>query len=224
MFKIIYTTVIIYFFLIIAMRLMGKRQLGQLQLSELITTILLSEIASAPITNENVSLWHCIISIGIIICFEILLPVLMSKFTFLKRIIESKPSYLIFKGVLSQKELKRNRLTIEELLASLRTSNISDISQIDYLILEPNGMLSVFPKNANRGVTVDDLKLSCKNSGIAHPLIIDSSVCKHNMEKLGISDTLLEKMLVRYGVSADQVFLMTIDDSGEIILIRRDRS
>ena len=222
MIRIILNTVIIYFFLILAMRLMGKRQLGELQLSELITTILLSEIASAPITNENVSVWQSMVSILFIIAFEILLPMLMSKFTFLKRIIESRPSYLIFKGVLSQKELKRNRLTVEELLASLRTSNISDISEIDYLILEPNGLLSVFPKNENRGVTVGDMKLSCKNRGIAHPLIIDSSLCKQNLEKLGISDAVMNEMLNRYGVTAKQVFLMTIDDSGEITLIRRE--
>ena len=201
---------------------MGKRQLGELQLSELITTILLSEIASAPITNREVSVFYCILSILLIISFEIIIPILMSKFTFLKRLVESKPSYIIFKGELSQKELKKNRITIEELLASLRTSNISDISELEYLILEPNGKLSYFPKLQNKNVTVGDLKLSCKDSGIAHPLVIDSVICKKQLCLLGISEDLLGSILARYNVRIEKVFLLTIDDCGNINLIRRE--
>ena len=111
--RIIINTVIIYFFLILAIRLMGKRQLGELQLSELITTILLSEIASSPITSNKMPIFHAIISILIIIALEIILPLLMSRFTFLKRIIEGRPSYIIFKGKLSQKEMMKNRITVE---------------------------------------------------------------------------------------------------------------
>ena len=221
MIRILLNTTIIYFFLIFAMRLMGKRQLGELQLSELITTILLSEIASAPITNRDVPVFYSVLSILLIISFEILLPILMSKFTFLKRLVESKPSYIIYKGELSQKELKKNRITIEELLASLRTSNISDISELQYLILEPNGKLSYFPKLQNKNVTVGDMKLSCKDSGIAHPLIIDSVICKNQLQLLEISDSLLDSILQRYNVSIENVFLLTIDDCGSINLIRR---
>ena len=223
MFTIIINTVIIYFFLILAIRLMGKRQLGELQLSELITTILLSEIASAPITNTKLPITHALISILIIITFEIILPILMSKFTFLKRIIEGRPSYIIFKGKLSQKEMKKNRITIEELLASLRTNNISDISDVDYLILEPNGKLSIFPKNSKREVTIEDASLQTKDRGLAHSLIIDGRICKANLDMLAMDEKLLSKILVRYNVHAEDLFLLSIDDSGEIYIIRKDQ-
>lgn len=204
------------------MRLMGKRQLGELQLSELITTILLSEIAAAPITNPDLPIHHAMISIAIIIFFEIIIPLMMSRFTFLKRLIESKPSYIIFKGSLSQKEMKKNRITIEELMAALRTKNISDISELQYLILEPNGKLSYFPKENARSVTVEDLKLSVKEKGVAHPLVIDKVVCTKNLKMLNIDKALFEQMLSRYNITPNEIFLMTIDDTGNINLIKSE--
>lgn len=222
MLRLVIHSVTIYFFLILAMRLMGKRQLGELQLSELITTFLLSEIASTPITNREFPLHYAIISMSIIIFFEIVIPILMFRFTFLKRLIEGKPSYIIFKGKLSQKEMKKNRITIEELLASLRTMSVADISELEYLILEPNGQLSYFPKSTSRGVTVEDLKLSVKDKGVAHPLVIDKVICEKNIRKLGISHEVLSEMLSRYNVSPEDVFLMTIDDTGNINLIKAD--
>ncbi len=222
MLKLVLHTIVIYFFLILAMRLMGKRQLGELQLSELITTFLLSEIASTPITNKEFPLHYAIISILIIIFFEIILPLLMSRFTFLKRLIESKPSYIIFKGKISQKEMKKNRITIEELLASLRTNNVADISEIQYLILEPNGKLSFFPKAESRGVTIKDLKLSVKDTGVAHPLVIDKVICEKNLQKLDMSREVFDKILERYNVTPKDVFLMTIDDAGNINLIEAE--
>ena len=188
MFRIVINTVIVYFMLVLTVRLMGKRQIGELQLSEMITTILLSEIASAPITNPDYPVSYSAVSSAIVLVFEIVIPMLMEKFTFLKTIIEGKPCYLIYKGKLLQKELKRNRITINELLASLHSSNISDISELEYLILEPNGQLSPFPKIEYKNVTVGDLKNEIKNEGVAHALIIDGKKCKKSLRRLKISD------------------------------------
>ena len=98
MLKIAINTVIVYFLLVLTVRLMGKRELGELQLSEVITTILLSEIAAAPIINPETPIYHSLISVVIILFFEIVIPMLMSRFSFLKNIFEGRPSYIIYKG------------------------------------------------------------------------------------------------------------------------------
>jgi len=224
MIKTVIHTVIIYFLLVLTVRLMGKRELGELQLSEVIATILLSEIAAAPIINTDTPIYYTFISVGIILLFEIVIPILMYRFSFLKRIFESKPSYIIYKGELSQSELKRNRLTIEELLASLHGSGVYDISELEYLILEPNGQLSAVPKAEFRGATVGDVKTDPKENGIAHALVIDGKKMKNVINKLGITDAILDRMLAKYGADAKGTFLLTIDDSGETYFIPKKTS
>ena len=221
MLKIVINTVIVYFMLVLTVRLMGKRQIGELQLSEMITTILLSEIVSAPITNPDYPVMYSAVASAIILAFEVVVPMLMERFTFLKTVIEGKPSYLIYKGKLLQKELKRNRITINELLASLHSSNISDISELEYLILEPNGQLSPFPKIDYKNATVGDLKKQTKDEGIAHALIIDGKICNKSLRRLKISDQFLNTVLERNNATVKGTLLLTINDIGEINLIRK---
>lgn len=223
MFKVILTTVTVYFLLIITVRLMGKRQIGELQISEMITTILLSEIASAPVIDRNYPLVYAVAASGVILFFEIVIPVLMSRFSFLKRILEGKPSYLIYKGKLSQSEMKRSRITIEELLASLRSSNISDISELDYLILEPNGQLSSFPKITHKNVTISDLNDQTVNEGIAHALVLDGRLCKKTLCRLNISENFVLSVLERNKCDIKNALLLTINDVGEINFIRKEQ-
>ena len=215
MIRIIINTTVVYFILVITVRLMGKRELGELQLSEVITTILLSEIAAAPIMNDDIPIYYSFISVGIILSLEIVIPMLMSRFSFLKHLFESKPSYIIYKGEFLQSELKKNRLTVEELIASLHTNGIYDISEVEYLILEPNGQMTAVPKARFRNAMAQDVNKDPQECGIAHILIVDGKKSKNTLEKLGINDFTLEKMLERYGSDVKGTFLLTVDDAGK---------
>ncbi len=194
------------------MRLMGKRQLGEMQLSELVTTILLSEIAASPIIGKTVGVFEAALSVLVIIALEILIPMLMSKVTFLKRIIVGKPSYIIFKGKLSRKELSKNRVTLEELLSAMRCEGISDISEVEYLFIEPTGKLSFFEKVSSS----DNI-----SSAMAHTLMIDGAICPDTLNKLGLTPQKLDIKLKRMGVQRSNVFLLTVDDNGKYNLITR---
>ena len=221
MIKIITDTIIIYFVLTVTVRLMGKRELGELQLSEVISSLLLSEIAATSITNPEIPIIKPLTAIGIILVFEVTIPVLMSRFSFLKFIFEGKPSYIIYKGKLSQKELKKNRITIDELLASLHSNGYSDISELDYVILEPNGQLSAFPKAAYKNPSVSDLKLTVQNSGIAHTLIIDGKISYKTIENLNMSEKDVTDLLSQYNGELKNTFLLTLDDLGNTNFIEK---
>ena len=221
MIKIITDTIIIYFVLTVTVRLMGKRELGELQLSEVISSLLLSEIAATSITNPEIPIIKPLTAIAIILIFEVTIPILMSRFSFLKFIFEGKPSYIIYKGELSQKEMKKNRITIDELLASLHSSGYSDISELDYVILEPNGQLSVFPKAAYKNPSVSDLKLTVENSGIAHTLIIDGKISYKTIENLNMSKDDVINLLTQYNGKPESTFLLTVDDLGNTNYIEK---
>ena len=139
-------TIIIYIFLLLTMRLMGKRQLGELEISELVSTLLLSDIASLPITNQEIPLTYAIVPILAITAFEVSSSLLLTKVPRLKYILSTRPSVVIQKGKINKSELLKNRISVDELISELRQKSITDISQVDYAIIEQNGKMTVIPK------------------------------------------------------------------------------
>lgn len=216
-------TVIIYFLLIGTMRLLGKRQLGELEVSELITTILLSEIASMPISNLNIPLSYAIIPLITIVTFEVVFSFLLSKYSFLKNILSSPPSTLIFKGIIQQKELLKNRISPEELLSELRLKNISDPGQVEYAILEQNGLLSVFPKIECQQATLKQLGIDDIETGIIHIIISQGIWNEYNLKLLNKEKDEFEKYIRKRGILVNQVFLLTIDDNNKKTIIIKER-
>ncbi len=215
-------TIIIYFVLLVTMRLLGKRQLGELEVSELITTILLSEIASMPITNQDIPLFHAIIPLITIITFEIVFSFLLSKFTFLKNFLSTSPSTLIYKGKIQQNELLKNRISPEELLSELRLKNISDPAQVEYAILEQNGMLSVFPKSEYQQVTLKQLGIQETDVGITHIIISQGMWNEYNLKLLNKSKDEFKKYIRKKKISQKQIFLLTIDDNNKKTIIIKE--
>ena len=160
MISILIRTIIIYLILNIMLKMMGKRQIGELEVNELVSTLLISEIASIPISDTYTPLLPSIAPILFIAALEVIISVVKNKSEPIKRIVEGTPVYIIYKGRLIQKALHENRISINELLSEMRTQGIGDISDIKYGILEQNGKVSLLKDE--------------KNASIAKPLIIDT--------------------------------------------------
>ncbi len=216
-------TISVYFILIISMRMMGKRQLGELQASEFVIAIMLSEIATTPITDPDYPITDAILSIAILVSLEILISTLLIRSNKLKRLFYGKPILLINKGTLDIAAMRKNRIELDELLCELRQKGYSDLSHINYAILEENGKLSVFPKAAQSPPTSDDLKLTVTDNGIAHLLILDGTVVDHNLKTVGWSAKRLRNELKSRHAAPEDVFLMTADDSGNITFILKEK-
>ncbi len=201
-------TIIIYFFLTVSLKIMGKRQIGEFEVGELVSTLLISEIASIPICDTSVPLLHAVIPVTFILCIEIIIAALKNKLPTLKRAVEGAPVYIIYKGKLLQKALCDNRISINEILSELRVCGVGDISEVEYGIIEQNGKISVIRKS--------------DAGGIAHNLIVDGEVCPDTLKSLELSEGWLNRQLSEANLKADDVFLMTIDDSGNINTIERE--
>jgi len=199
-------TVIIYFFLIVAMRIGGKRQIGEMQLSELITALLLSELAVAPISHEDTPLIFGLVPIMIVIGLEIICAFLATKSSIAKRFFDGVPSVIIKRGELDIGELAKNRMGIEEFISETRCQGVRDISDIDYAIIEADGTLSVFEKDG-------------KNSGIAHVIIADGNISQHGLKSVKMTEKALTDMLNEKNLTLKDVFLYTVSDLGKETLI-----
>lgn len=217
-------TIIVYFILIIMLRLLGKRQLGELEVSELITTILLSEIASMPISNQDIPLFHAIIPLVTIVMFEIGVSFVLSNHSKFKNILSSPPSTLIYKGKVDQKELRKNRISPEELISELRLKNITDPSHVEYAILEQNGLLSVIPKIQYQQPTLEQLNINDTETGIVHIIISQGTWNKHNLQMLNKDRSEFEKYLKKKHIALKDVFLLTMDDANNLDIIIKERA
>lgn len=195
-------TFIIYIILAFALRIMGKRQIGELEVSELVSTLLISEIAALPIADPDIPLLNAIVPVLFIFSLEIIISSLKNKSEKFKKIVEGEPIFLIFKGKISEKALRDNRLSINELLCEARLQGIGDISEIYYAILEQNGQISFLQRG--------------KNENIAIPLIIDGEIKEESLSQTGFTKKRLLKKIKEQSLTPDKIFLLTSDDENNI--------
>lgn len=217
-------TVLIYIFLTVVMRAMGKRQLGELDVGELVITILLSDIASLPITNPEKSIFSALIPIATLAALEILTSTLILRSAFVKNLLSSKPSMLIVHGKLDKIALTKARISIEDLVSQIRQNGIYDLSEVDYAILEENGKMSIIPKSQNRQPDMSDLKLPCDNKGIMHIVISDGRINTHGLSTVSKDESWLRNELSTRKLDLSDVLCMTCDDSGRIYIVKGDGS
>jgi len=203
---------------------MGKRQIGEMELSELVITLLLSDLATQPITNSNIPLLYGIVPVIILLCLEVIISFLSTKSYFVKILLSPTPTVLINKGVLDQKALVKMRITLDELLSELRQNGIIDISDVYYAILEENGKISVIPKTANAPVVAKDLNLKRAEKGIIHALVIDGKIIKAAQKSLGKDEKWIIDTAKRHGIyNLKDIMLLAVDECDEITIIKKDR-
>lgn len=223
MITVLIRTTIIYLTLLIALRLTGKRQVGELQLSELITTFMISELATTPIQNLSIPLIYSVMPIILLLCAEIILSFLATKSNGFKKMFFGNPSIIIRNGVINQKELARLRIGINELLGELRIKDIGDVSDVNYAILEQNGKLSVFLKKEKQTVTLKDANLKSDDEGICHALIVDGEINESNLHFANKSSAWLDNFLHTHNINMKEIFLLTVNDTDQITIIYKDK-
>lgn len=212
-------TLIIYLTLILVMRLMGKRQIGELEISDLVTTFLISEIASLPITDSEIPLSHAIIPIIVLLALEVAISAFLSKFPKFKFLFSARPSTIIRDGIIQKKALEDARLSFDELFSQLRQQGYDDILQIKYAILEQNGNITVIQKAPYKIPTASELGLSVPEKGLFHIVIERGRINRHGIKEIGYSKELLVSILAKEGYRAEDIYLMMINDAGDTRII-----
>lgn len=212
-------TVVLYLCVVASMRIMGKRQLGELQPSEFVVALMISELASIPLGENDVPLIHGIIPILALVMMELIFSVLVIKSEFMRRLITGSPIQIIKNGELIMKRLRGLRICIDDVMEQLRLAGYSSISQIDSAIIETNGQLSIIPKEEERPVICRDLKLSPPQTHVPHTIISDGVLRRKNLEGAGLSEKWLKKKLAKYNITDySQVAFLSITDEKELCL------
>ncbi len=221
MITIIVRTVLLYVFVIIGVRLMGKRQIGDMQPNELVITLLISEIAAIPLQDTSQPIINGIVAIFILVILEIVMSVFAMKCMTVRKLMNGKSVVIIKNGVIDQTAMKKVRLTVLDLIELLRGQDIFDISDVAFAVLEVNGDLSVLLKTDKQPATVGDMNVKKNDEALHLPVISDGKIIPESLEALEINHNKLNKILKSNKVSVQDVFLMTLDRYENINLVKK---
>ena len=215
-------TIILYLFIVIGIRLLGKRQIGELEPSELVLSLIIADIAAVPMQDYGIPLLAGIIPILTLLTISSILSVLTVKSIRIRSLLCGKPSIIIKDGKVLPKEMMRNRFTADELMEELRVGGFTDISKIKYAILETTGRLSVLPYAREQAVTPAQMKIESPEGGLPIILINDGRVMQQNLASRGKTLTWLNEQLRARGIqSPNELFLLTLDEAGAIYFSRQ---
>ena len=218
-------TILLYFTILISMRIMGKRQLGEMELSELVLAALIADIAAIPLQDIGIPMINSLVPIAVLFGFEFAISALSLKNIRLRKFLFGKPSVLISNGVIDQGELRRSCFTLDELMQELRNQSCLDISQVEYAILETDGRLNVFLYPEHMPATAGQLGIQTETGAYPTIIVCSGRVLGENLKVMGRDRRWLDKELSARGFRApSEVFLMTLNRAGGIYIAGKDES
>ena len=222
MLKVIARTVLMYIFVSIGVRLMGKRQIGDMQPTELVVTLLISEIAAIPLQDVSQPISIGLIAIFILVLLEIAASVIVLKNLRLRRIFSGKAVAVIKNGEIDQKAMRNVRMTVFDFVEMLRMQGIFDLDDIESAFLEVNGNLSVRQKPMRAPATPEQLGINVPDGGISMTVISDGTVVDSSLRFLNMTREDLNIILKNENKRQKDIFVMTLNSKGESIIVEKE--
>ena len=217
-----FRSILIYIFVLIVMRLMGKREIGQLQPFELAIAIMIADLASIPMTDSGIPITNGIISILGLLLMHLVISFLNVKSIKAREIICGKPTILIYRGKIDEKALKKERFTINELEERLRGNNIYNLGDVEYAILETSGQVTVIQKPEKRNTIPEDFNIIPDYEGIPYDLVVDGKIMEKNLQAIGKNYQWLKKQVEKFNMKPEEALIVTYDAKGQILCQKKE--
>mgnify|MGYP004495983263 FL=1 len=214
---------ILYVIITFSLRLMGKRQLGELQPSELVVTILISNIAAIPVEDSSVPMLMGVVPILTLVSLDVIVSAIMLKFPKFRKLIIGSPRVIMSEGVIMQKEMKRLRYTVDDLVEAMREEQIFDINEIYYAIVETTGKIHFLKKKDYQNAEKADIGCGGSSSDPPAVIIRDGREDEEQLNNMGLGMGWLRQQLREQQLGIKDVFLMTADRNGQNTIIKRQR-
>ncbi len=204
---------------------MGKRQIGQLQPFELVITIIIAELVVIPMQDKDVPLIEGLVPVFTLLLLQYGVSLLLMKSEGARAIVCGVPSVLVHDGRIVEKELRRLRYNLSDLLEQLRVKDLPNITDVEFAVLETNGDLSVIPKSQKRPLQPEDLKISTSYEGLPLSLIVDGKVKMGSLQKAQLNMEWLQNELQRHGVKRPtDVLYASLSTDGALFVQARESS
>ena len=215
-------TILLYLILLLSIRLMGKRQLGQLEPSEFVVAMLVADLASIPMQDISIPLYMGLVPIFTVLGAELFLSGLCLQSIRIRKFFCGQPVILIENGHLLQSNLRRTRISIDELMGHLRQQQISELQMVQYAILETDGNISFFPYPSEVPPTAKDLSIHPKKQFIPVTVISDGRLLEENLHRANRDSAWVTKTLANYRTTVAETFLLTVDPAGHVYWLKKE--
>lgn len=224
-------TLFSYFFLLILVRLMGKRELGKLSVFDVVISIMLAEMAALAIEDVDKPALRFYLPMLLIALLEVAFAYVSLKSKKFRDTVDGSADLIIENGQIREQAMRRNRLNMDDLMVHLRQKDVKNIANVEFALLEPTGQMSVFLKEQKEKVTREDLSLMKKQQvgpvsykGLPIPLILDGKVRTEALNKIGQNQLWLKREIRKYGIKdIREVSFCSIDERGIMYLDKKDK-
>ncbi|WP_312888999.1 DUF421 domain-containing protein [Desertibacillus haloalkaliphilus] len=217
--------VIVYAYIFIVIKILGQRSMVSFHPIDFIFAVIIGDVVGEPLSSGDIALGGPLAAASLIAGLHLVLSYLALKDERIRRVVDAEPIIIIRKGQILVNELRKAKLTVESMMMDLRLNQASDLAEIDYAILEPNGQISVIKKSKFGGLTPDDMKQTLPDKGFPSILVLEGRMNKPKMEQLGLSTEEVEKLAEQHGFkNSKEIFLMTIDERGGIYACGEEHS
>lgn len=213
---------ILYFVIMAAVRLMGKRQIGDLQPSELVITMLLSNIVTLTVEDISIPMIMGIVPVFTLVSIDVIVSYLSLKYRRVRRVVSGSSKLIISNGIIDQKVMRELRFTTDDLMAALRAQQIFDLADVQFAVAETTGTISVCPKKTSAPPTAKDLGLSPENTDPPVMLISDGEVSTAALNFLGLDMEWLNKTVKAQGAAIPDIFIMTAENPSRYTIIKKE--
>lgn len=215
-------TLLLYMVLIFCVRLMGKRQIGEMEPAEFVVTMLLANLAAIPMQDGAIPLYSGLVPILTVLGMELVLSGLIMHSVVFRRFLCGKPVILINNGKILQENLRRTRVTLDELTGHLREKDVLDIRTVQYAILETDGSLSVFPYPKERPASAKDAGIHPKQQFLPVTIIEDGYLSQENLKQAGKDETWLNQVLRENNTETKETLLLTVDAADKVLWLGKE--
>ena len=215
-------TIILYLTMIVVIRIMGKRQIGQMEPSEFVVTMMVANLATIPMEDDGIALFAGLVPICVILGAELVLSFLNLKSSKLRRLLCGKPVILIENGNILQQNLRKARISLDELTGHLREKDVLDLNAVQYAILETNGNLSVFPYPKEMPASARDAGIKVRQQSLPITIISDGELMEHNLAIAKKDKKWLKKVLEEHKAELRDTWLLTVDKFNHVTFFRKE--
>lgn len=215
-------TVVLYLVLILSIRLMGKRQIGQMEAPEFVVTMLVANLASIPMQDGGIPLFSGIVPILTVLGLELTLSGLIMRSLLIRRLFCGKPVILIENGKILQDNLRKTRVTLDELMGHLREKDVLDLQTVQYAILETDGNLSVFPYPKHVPASAMEAGIRVKAQLLPVTIIEDGCLLRENLAKAGKDERWVQRVLAEKNADIRGTWLLSVDAGDTVRWLRKE--
>ena len=208
--------------MIAVIRLMGKRQIGQMEPSEFVVTMMVANLATIPMEDDGIALFSGLVPICVILGTELVLSFLNLKSSTIRKLLCGKPVILIENGNILQQNLRKTRISLDELTGHLREKDVLDIRSVQYAILETNGNLSVFPFPSELPASAKEAGIYPKDRFLPITVISDGQLLRQNLQVAAKDEAWVHKVLGEYRSSIAGTWLLTVDKSDQVVWLGKE--